>query len=298
MLSMQIGTFETVRQGKWCSTGYQRFVLGGRLTASVESSSSLGLHNLDDETNVTVNLASSNTSEGTVTPATMTFTEANWETPQTVTVTGVDDNNSDGHQDYQITLSEEIIPWSGTQQLGTSSADVGQGVTSDSAGNIYVTGYTSGSLDGNNSAGNKDIFLVKYNSSGSKQWTKQLGSSSAEIGQGVTSDSAGNIYVTGYTSGSLDGNTSAGDKDIFLVKYNSSGSKQWTKQLGSSSTEIGQGVTSDSAGNIYVSGYTSGSLDGNTSAGNNDIFLVKYNSSGTKQWTKQLGSLHLMLGEE
>ena len=63
-------------------------------------------------------------------------------------------------------------------------------------------------------------------SSGTKQWTKQLGTSSIDWGRGVTTDSSGNIYVTGYTTGDLDGNTSSGLQDIFLVKYDSSGTKQ------------------------------------------------------------------------
>ena len=66
--------------------------------------------------------------------------------------------------------------------------------------------------------------------------------------------------------------------------------KQWTRQLGSSGFDEGYGVTVDSSDNIYVTGSTKGGLDGNTSSGGNDIFLVKYNSSGTKQWTKQLGT--------
>ena len=57
----------------------------------------------------------------------------------------------------------------------------------------------------------------------------------------------------------------------------------WTKQLGTSSSDGGIGVTTDSSGNIYVTGTTGGGLDGNTSSGSSDIFLVKYNSSGTKQ---------------
>ena len=91
--------------------------------------------------------------------------------------------------------------------------------------------------------------------------------------------------MTGYTSGDLDGNINInwGETDIFLVKYNSSGTKQWTKQLGTSSFDYGQGVTTDSSDNIYVTGYTTGDLDGNTKSGNQDIFLVKYDSSGTKQ---------------
>ena len=75
-----------------------------------------------------------------------------------------------------------------------------------------------------------------------------------------------------------------------MVKYNSSGTKQWTKQLGTSSTDLANGVTTDSSGNVYVVGYTYGELDGNTNTGASDLFVVKYNSSGTKQWTKQLGS--------
>ena len=71
--------------------------------------------------------------------------------------------------------------------------------------------------------GGVDIILVKYNSSGVKQWAKQLGSSGHDYGQGVTVDSFNNIYVTGKTNGGLDGNTNSGSLDVFLVKYNSDG---------------------------------------------------------------------------
>ncbi len=171
----------------------------------------------------------------------------------------------------------------GTKQLGTSSGDSGNSVTTDSSGNIYVTGYTGGDLDGNTNSGNDDIFLVKYNSSGTKQWTKQLGTSSYDFGRGVTTDSSGNIYLTGDTVGELDGNTNSGQRDILLVKYNSSGTKQWTKQLGTSSDDFGYSVTTDLSGNIYVTGLTEGGLDGNTNLGEEDIFLIKYNSSCIKQ---------------
>ena len=170
-----------------------------------------------------------------------------------------------------------------TRQLGTSSYEWGYGVTTDSSDNLYVTGYTGGGLDGNTNLGKEDIILVKYNSSGTKQWTRQLGTTGNDYGQGVTTDTSDNIYVTGFTNGDLDGNTSSGYYDIFLVKYNSSGTKQWTKQLGTSSYDYGNDVTTDSSGNVYVTGWTNGGLDGNTSSGDYDIFLVKYDPSGTKQ---------------
>jgi len=177
-----------------------------------------------------------------------------------------------------------------TKKLGTWQNDLANGVATDSSGNFYVAGFTYKHLDGNTSAGNSDLFVVKFNSSGTKQWTKQLGTSKHDRARGVVTDLSGNVYVTGDTYGGLDGNTNAGYNDLFVVKYNSSGTKQWTKQLGTSSTDLANGIATDSSGNVYVTGATYGGLDGNTSAGNSDLFVVKYNSSGTKQWTKQLGS--------
>jgi hypothetical protein len=170
-----------------------------------------------------------------------------------------------------------------TQQLGSSDNEYAQGITSDSSGNVYVTGYTGGGLDGNTHTGGDDLLVVKYNSSGLKQWTQQLGTSTQDYGQGITSDSSGNVYVTGQTNGDLDGNTSAGGFDIFVVKYNINGVKQWTRQLGTSADEYAFGITSDSSDYFYVTGHTSGSLDGNTSAGGEDVFIVKYDTDGNRQ---------------
>ena len=206
---------------------------------------------------------------------------------------GLDNNTNSGSEDIFLVKYDSSGTKQWTQQLGTSAQDRGYGVTVDSSNNIYVTGTTKGGLDGNTLTGNfnaYDFFLVKYNSSGVKQWTKQLGTSSNDYGYGVTVDSSDNIYVTGITGGGLDNNTSSGGYDLFLVKYNSSGTKQWTKQLGNSSWDNGYGVTVDSSNNIYVTGFTEGGLDGNTNSGERDLFLVKYNSSGTKQWTRQLGT--------
>ena len=190
----------------------------------------------------------------------------------------------------EFTATPKASPTSWTKQLGSSSNDDAFGVATDSSGNVYVTGATTGGLDGNTSAYGNDLFVVKYNSSGTKQWTKQLGTSSHDTATGVDTDLSGNVYVTGDTTGGLDGNTSAGSNDLFVVKYNSSGTKQWTKQLGTSSHDYAHGVATDSSGNVYVTGSTYRNLDGNTSAGNADLFVVKYNASGSKQWTRQLGS--------
>jgi hypothetical protein len=178
-----------------------------------------------------------------------------------------------------------------TQQLGTSDGTIARGIATDSSGNVYVTGGTSHGLDGNTSAGSNDLFVVKYDSSGAKQWTQQLGTSTLDYANGISTDSSDNVYVTGLTFSGLDGEGHAGQTDIFIVKYDSSGVKQWTRQLGTSSYDSGHGITTDSSGNIYATGATTGGLDGYSNVGGSDLFVVKYDSDGIKQWTQQLGSV-------
>ncbi len=178
-----------------------------------------------------------------------------------------------------------------TKQWGSSKEEDGRGVAVNSNGDIFVTGRTTGDIDGNTNAGTtEDIYLTKWNADGTKAWTKQWGTDQSDWGFSLALDSSGNIYVTGYTHGNLDGNTSAGSDDIFLTKWNADGTKAWTKQWGTSGGELGEFVTLDSSGNIYVTGTTSDNLDGNTTAGAWDVFLTKWNADGTKAWTKQWGT--------
>ena len=107
----------------------------------------------------------------------------------------------------------------------------------------YKIKVTTGARDlaGNNLASDNETstgFETRY-------WTRQLGTSSAEEGRSVAVDStnaSANVYLTGRTEGALTG-TNLGDYDAFLTKYNSSGTRQWVKQISTSSGEYGYGVT-------------------------------------------------------
>jgi hypothetical protein len=126
--------------------------------------------------------------------------------------------------------------------------------------------------------------VTKFDNGGVKQYTKQLGVvGGALVGQSVATDLSGNVYVAGYTFNGLDGNTLAGNYDAFVTKYNNVGTKQFTKQLGVAGSNTSGTVATDLNGNVFLAGYTSGGLDGNTLIGTNDLFVTKYNSSGTKQ---------------
>ena len=178
--------------------------------------------------------------------------------------------------------------WTG--QLGTSDWDQSFDVAVDPGGNIFVSGYTTGSLDGQTSAGGDDAFVAKYDSSGSLMWTRQLGTSGSDISYGVAADVFDNVFISGATYGGLDG-PSEGLNDAFLAKYDTLGSLLWTRQLGTPYSDESCGVAADVFDNVFISGYTRGNLDGQTSAGNSDAFVSKYDTSGSLMWTRQLGSV-------
>ena len=123
-----------------------------------------------------------------------------------------------------------------------------------------------------------------------KVWTKLLGTSGNDETKALTTGLDGSIYVSGYTEGSLDGQTNSGGNDAFLTKYNPDGSKAWTKLLGTWAQDEARALTTGLDGAIYVSGTTSGALDGQTNSAGPDAFLTKYNPDGSKAWTKLLGS--------
>ena len=177
-----------------------------------------------------------------------------------------------------------------TRIWGSAEREVGYGGAQscvDSAGNIYVTGYTQGEFDGETNAGFDDICLTKHNSSGSRLWTRIWGGELIDRGEDVCVDSEGSVYVAGHCRAAFDGQPFAGGGyDIFLTKFNSSGTKQWTRIWGTDSIDRGYGVCADSAGNVYVAGGTQGALDGQTHIGLTDVFLTKYSSSGAKLWTR------------
>jgi len=109
------------------------------------------------------------------------------------------------------------------------------------------------------------------------EWTKILGSSEWDRGQSLTTGSDGSIFITGQTNGNLDGESNKGGYgDVFLSKYNSDGTKYWTKLLGSSSSEYGYALTKGTDDSIYIAGNTEGDLDGQTNNGSNDSFIAKY----------------------
>jgi hypothetical protein len=181
------------------------------------------------------------------------------------------------------------------QQLGGSGFDYAEGVFSDKFGNAYVVGETEGSLGGPN-AGGYDAFVAKYDPAGNQLWFNQFGTATTDYALSVSGDALGNIFTAGVTDGSL-GGPNAGKFDTFVRKYDSAGNVLWTRQLGSSAEEgyswfARIGVSADGAGDVFLSGATTGNLGGPNAGGpyRVDPFLAKLDDAGNLLWIKQFGT--------
>ncbi|MGI6395187.1 MAG: SBBP repeat-containing protein [bacterium] len=181
-----------------------------------------------------------------------------------------------------------VLQW--TKQWGTNQDDYIEGIAIDKDDNLFAIGFTDGVFIGEKSPGGKDIFLTKWNSSGTREWTKQWGTDKDDKGTALAFDSKGNFYITGHTLGSFPNFPNSGATDIFLTIIKSDLSNMWTQQWGTNGYELVSAIVFDKDDFIYVTGSTTGRFQDKTNKGSEDVFVTKLNSSGARQWTQQWGT--------
>lgn len=142
---------------------------------------------------------------------------------------------------------------------------------------VYITGKTTGNLDGKSNIGDSDIFIIKTNLSGEKISSNLVGTTGGETVKAIFAKGE-NIYLTGYTYGTFENNENYGDDDIFTLKLNDELNVIWVKQLGTVENEFGYAITVDSLNNVYVTGEIYIKHDLSTTEGN--TFLLKYDATG------------------
>jgi len=176
-----------------------------------------------------------------------------------------------------------------THQFGTSANDAGLGVAFNGT-NVYVVGYVEGTLPGQNGYGLYDAFIKKYDEDGNEIWTRQFGTTGNDFAYSAIVYGT-DIIIAGTTAGELGGQTSIGDDDAYIRRYDSDGNILFTTQFGTEEADEGRGIAADATG-IYVSGITyDGEFDGQTAIGDCDAYVAKYDLKGMSMlWVSQFGT--------
>jgi hypothetical protein len=175
--------------------------------------------------------------------------------------------------------------WS--RQFGTVEDEWATGVAVDRSGNAFVVGHSQGKL-GKAHLGGADAFVRKVSPAGKTLWTRQFGTGANDYVNGVAVDRSGNVYGVGYTAGKL-GAKQFGSEDAFVRKFGPTGKALWTRQFGTTQSDVAHGVAVDASGDVVVVGRTDGAL-GKAQAGGGDAIVRRYSPSGRLRWTRQFGT--------
>ncbi len=208
----------------------------------------------------------------------------------------------------QTLFSQNIAAYDWAKLIGTNGGDdITWDITSDAAGNVYITGKFAGdSTDFDpgvgetflTSAGKDDIFLAKYTNTGQLVWAKAIGTEENDEGRSLVLDEDGNIWITGTFGGTGDFDpgsgvqnlSSAGYRDIFLAKYDNNGNYLWAGAMGGAEDDVANKIACHpTTGDIWICGGFEGSADfdpsatiyGLTAMAGKDIFYARYNTAGS-----------------
>ena len=201
----------------------------------------------------------------------------------------------------------ELLAVDFTSAVGFGAPSLTAGaVAVDAAGDSFVAGYFSGSVNLNpgpgvttlTASGNRDIYLAEYSKSAALLWAKDLPSSAGYTSQAnaIALDTAGNIVLTGaftgspnFNPGGLGGTLSAtaGRTDAFAAKFTPTGGFLWADRFEGTGVDQGNSVAVDALGNALVTG----SYVGSTAFGTTTLtgttaspFVTKIDALGNVLW--------------
>jgi uncharacterized delta-60 repeat protein len=143
----------------------------------------------------------------------------------------------------------------------------------DTAGNIYVTGYSYGN------GTNPDYATIKYYPNGDTAWVRRYDgpASGFDYAKAIAVDDSGYVYVTGFSD------STNSYQDFATIKYDSSGNEVWVRRYNgpNNGTDEAMALALDKSSNVYVTGYSGGGSLGM------DYATIKYYSNGDTAWVRR-----------
>jgi hypothetical protein len=165
------------------------------------------------------------------------------------------------------------IQW--TTTVGGAGDDIAYSIVQTADGGFTAAGYTLSF-----GAGTYDIYIAKLDANGTLQWNKTVGGIGGDQAKFIIRTTDGGFAAAGHTA-----SYGAGGIDMYLVKLDASGTTQWSSSVGGTANDYGLCAIQTADGGYILTGYTAGSFG----AGASDMFIAKFNSSGTLQWSRTVG---------
>lgn len=212
------------------------------------------------------------------------------------------------------TLAAQNFNWAVTHQPGnTSSFSTIDGICSDGAGNVYMTGSFNGTIDfdpgsgvQNFTASNTSLYIQQLNPAGQLTWVNTFSGGGSIMPKKIKYYS-NRVYATGSYFQTIDfdpgpGNTSINASryaDAYICKYTTGGNLLWAKTLGDSAAVSANDVFCDASGNVITGGHfiERGDFDPGTAtyyitpAATFDVYISKLDSNGNFVWAKSFPGL-------
>lgn len=209
-------------------------------------------------------------------------------------------------------LNAQSFEW--VKSVGGTRGDYIRSMTVDDSGNFLISAIYRDTVDldpGPGTArqiatGISDCFILKLDKSGNYKWSLSFGATGYVESKQIAVDASGNIYILGRFDDQIDfsgwNNSTVlkgkGSSQVFLLKLDPSGTFIWAKSIGGLSNTLASSLSLDKYSNLYATGYFYGSVDFDpgidsfnlTSNGQNDIFVLKVDSSGKFVWAKSIGA--------
>ncbi|MBL7892494.1 MAG: SBBP repeat-containing protein [Bacteroidia bacterium] len=201
------------------------------------------------------------------------------------------------------------------------SNESGNSIAIDNLNNVFVTGTAGANFPLQNpggttyfqfaNAGGNDAFILKFDNIGNRLWATYYGGGGVDNGLSIDVDGSNNIFVCGSTqsvnfpvfnAGGLTffQGANGGGTDIFILKFDNSGSQLWATYYGGTLNESGVGIICNGNTDVCIGGTTTsanfpilnpGGFTFFQAAlgGTQDVFIMKFDNGGVRQWATYIG---------
>lgn len=195
-----------------------------------------------------------------------------------MTTTGIVETSFGTYEQVTISYNNSngaIIQNATTQGIIAEIQEVND-VIIDGSGNIYITGAAQG-----NQA--KVAKTLKLNPQMQVEWTQtfQATGSVKNVGNAITLDNNGNVYITGYS------NSNNQNTQLLSVKYSNTGAELWSKSMTEGVESSGNDILVNSNNEVFISGYSR-----ETSTDNTDFKLIQLDANGNEVWKTSFNGIY------